>query len=305
MANVIDPNTVLGRLPTGKRSDIVSRLEDAANRFVVDKVNGIPMETMDSIVLFHQGPPPYPDPLLITDEVISKYRTSMRRYLGAVEKVQYNVRLLDLVANKARVEQLVFDDLVELYNSSLGNMGFGHEENDVGRAVPRHMWEGEPPDLYIITDPISILGLRFGQFAVGLNPMGYRPDVSYPFVACPLNPLWALDSPKVGGAYISHPHVRNGFLCLGERLSAVEAALRELRFHDAFTSARMTLQSYNPPGAFLKIDYWFEGFPKRYCNTCRRVVEDYEAVECSTCGYLSCPECLTGKECREGMLLLQ
>lgn len=55
---------------------------------------------------------------------------------------------------------------------------------------------------------------------------------------------------------ITHPHVQNNDICFGDGTLAVDRALRECRFADAFTLVNQILHTYNRESPYAQLETW-------------------------------------------------
>ena len=139
----------------------------------------------------------------------------------------------------------------------------------------------------VISNQIELEGIDLGKFALNLS--AHRRLVIH---ADPIEPNYAYESDGV-----SHPHVEDDSICLGGARTAVEDALKGLDIYSAYKMVLILLNSYNPDGAYIRLDRWEEGSEELFsCYECgEETNEEGDFVECYGCnsGYRYCPECLT------------
>ena len=127
----------------------------------------------------------------------------------------------------------------------------------------------------VISNPINLEGIYLGKFALNLS--AHRRLVIH---ADPIEPNYAYESDSV-----SHPHVEDGSICLGGARTAVEDALKGLDIYSAYKMVLILLNSYNPDGAYIRLDRW-EGDSEELfsCFECgAETNEEGEFVECYGC----------------------
>ena len=86
---------------------------------------------------------------------------------------------------------------------------------------------------------------------------------------------------------LTHPHVRDDELCVGEGQAALGQAFRSGRLFDAFLILRQILKTYNPDSAYASLGRW----TGQTCHGCAGSVSDDESWSCETCGEVFCGDC--------------
>ena len=101
---------------------------------------------------------------------------------------------------------------------------------------------------------------------------------------------------------VTHPHVKNDELCVGDALLPLRHSLQQGRLVDAFLLIRSVLTTYNPNSAYVQLDKW-DGSPCQDCGDdtceddlciCERCRDDYccNCVSCCcSCDQLYCSNC--------------
>lgn len=144
-------------------------------------------------------------------------------------------------------------------------------------------WDYSPADthLRVSTDPIELEGVYLGPFeiAIDLRSLPYLHQRGSVYVS-------ALDpQPAAGSDLVTHPHVSDERVCMGDAHATLHAALRNGRLADAFLLIRGVLTTYNPDSPYVDLDHWSFGC----CEDCGdRLYED---------GRNWCEECQRGDFC--------
>jgi len=134
--------------------------------------------------------------------------------------------------------------------------------------------------LSVITDPISLEGVKLGPFEIRLYWSRLLSGHAYDVHALEPNPAAANDS-------VSHPHVQDDSLCEGEGKVAIRAALQQGRLLDFFLLVRQILETYNPRSAYVQLSDWL-GVT---CSDCGTSSSEDESFGCGRCGCDLCGDC--------------
>lgn len=86
---------------------------------------------------------------------------------------------------------------------------------------------------------------------------------------------------------ISHPHVSNGHICLGEAEKLVNRAIFEGRFCDMFQIIKSVLNTYNPKSPYLVIEAWTGAC----CDNCGDSFVPTNDTQCDNCDNYYCEDC--------------
>jgi hypothetical protein len=126
--------------------------------------------------------------------------------------------------------------------------------------------------------------VRLGTFRIDLilDHIDSR-DTSHWFLIEAIEPVAAAGHPSV-----VHPHVNDGYLCLGEAAEAVERALIQGRLCDFFMLARSVLETYNAGSAYADLDEW-TGEP---CAMCEERCSEGDSCSCDECAATLCDDCI-------------
>jgi hypothetical protein len=159
--------------------------------------------------------------------------------------------------------------------------------------------EDDGPSLAVDTDPITLEGVALGPFSIVLEIEHLNdPSPRIPLRVKALNPNPAAESSRV-----THPHVSDERVCLGDAATAVHAALRAGRLADVFLLVRNVLQTYNADSPYVALESWeYESCPECggprdadnnwYCETCGRDFCDSCVGSCHDCDASTCHGCL-------------
>lgn len=134
--------------------------------------------------------------------------------------------------------------------------------------------------LTVTTDAIVLDDLDFGPFALRWNWERLPTEDALTVVALePRRPDGRDD--------ITHPHVLDDRLCVGEGWQALEAALSAGRLSDYFVILRQILRTYNFDSAYCALTHWF-GVT---CTDCGTEVAPDDRRGCARCGADVCDRC--------------
>lgn len=86
---------------------------------------------------------------------------------------------------------------------------------------------------------------------------------------------------------VTHPHVRDNALCMGESKDFIENCLISYHYGDAFDMIETTLQNYNRDSAYVTLEDWNAAS----CYICEDSIS--EAIDCDDCGTSVCRSCCT------------
>jgi len=126
--------------------------------------------------------------------------------------------------------------------------------------------------LTVTTEPIVLNEVVLGRFELRWNWERLRTDDALSVVA--LEP-WHPD----GRDDLTHPHVMDDRLCVGEDWQALEAALSAGRLSDYFVILRQVLQTYNFDSAYLALSHW----SAVTCADCGSEVAERQRRSCEQC----------------------
>ena len=147
--------------------------------------------------------------------------------------------------------------------------------------------------LVVHLGPIKLEGVYLGPFDLALSLNGSRPQVT----AIALDP-----HPASGRPDVTHPHVSDEVVCLGEGRTAVEQALRTGRFCDALMLVRSVLTNYNSDSPHVKLKDWDGDSEDSECSQCGGDASDN--YSCSWCDAVICGDCaFTCQACEEFLCL--
>lgn len=134
----------------------------------------------------------------------------------------------------------------------------------------------------VVTEPIDIEGLDFGQFRIELSLSEMLDGDPYRVVAV---------EPRRAGTNsgVTHPHVSDDRLCEGDGRQAIRHALRTGRLLDFFVLVRQILGTYNSGSAYVRIEDW--DVPP--CDDCGVSIDPEESYCCEGCHNSLCPDCIS------------
>ena len=200
---------------------------------------------------------------------------AIRRSLAQLQHQQSNVQYeLELLGNVLRrpgrtVPQLreVVDELKQLADE-LGDWQYDRR-NDT---------------LRVETEPIELEGLYLGPFAIELSLGALsRSDPQAALIAIALEP-----HPAAGSEGVTHPHVSDERICLGEATAPVRTALKAGRLADALLLVRSVLHHYNADSPYVAIEDW-QAEP---CEDCGASMDEDNRHFCDVCERNYCSDCI-------------
>jgi hypothetical protein len=133
--------------------------------------------------------------------------------------------------------------------------------------------------------PFIIKDVNFGNFQVKLHVTEcYRISYNICAHAYAVTPNY---SP--GDSECTHPHVRNGDVCIGNGATPLNNAATEGRLQDYFEIVRSVLSTYNDADPYMKIIAW----TGKRCRSCNRHYEpeDRNNLKCTICKIQYCSYC--------------
>ena len=155
-------------------------------------------------------------------------------------------------------------------------------------------WDHKLKHLYVTTDAIDLRddendeNTYLGQFEIRLKiPQIFSPDTTEQGVV-----ITALDPhPAAAKYHVTHPHVSDEHLCMGDGKMAIFGAVQQGRLYDAFEIIKSILNTYNPDSPYVKLSEWENGSEdeESSCDECGYSTDDLST--CNSCGHIVCDEC--------------
>jgi len=173
--------------------------------------------------------------------------------------------------------RMLYDELQQI-EKEFGSLRYDHDERF----------------LAVTTEPIVLEDVYLGAFEIRLlleRQAGTCVDAALRAVA---------QDPRPAGAdrLVTHPHVKDELVCLGDAALPLQRALASGRICDAFLLVRSVLETYNPDSAYVRLDRWHG----RGCNECDRIINDDDSYMCESCQEDHCDECtLACPRCNDGV----
>ena len=194
-----------------------------------------------------------------------------QRILRVVRELPYPVAELEraTVDKTTAIPSLreMFEDLCQL-------------ENEFGRIS----YNAEGRTLSVFTDPIELEDRYLGDFEIRLlltDLLNIQDMEPYRVIA--LDP-----HPAGGNEIVTHPHVSDEHVCLGDATTTVKKALATGRICDACQLIKAVLETYNPSSPYVSLDQW-EGIS---CHDCGYITNEGEMLYCQACEHDICDECI-------------
>ena len=155
----------------------------------------------------------------------------------------------------------------------------------------RTTYNAEERTLSVFTDPIELEGYYLGDFEIRLALTGLSQlrDIE-PYRVLALDP-----HPAAGNDAVTHPHVSDERVCLGDAMAPVKKALISGRVCDACHLIKAVLKTYNSSSPYIALDQW-EGIN---CYDCGYITHEEEMFYCQACEQDVCDECVSCCKCCE------
>ena len=143
--------------------------------------------------------------------------------------------------------------------------------------------------LSVFTDPIELEDIYLGDFEIRLHydSLAYLREAEV-FQIIALDPHC-----PAGNDLVTHPHVSDEHLCMGDATTAIHCTLSSGRLCDALLLVKSVLETYNSASPYVPLNKW-EGYP---CNDCGDSVVEDDSYFCDACEYDYCPECFSTCNC--------
>ena len=187
----------------------------------------------------------------------------------------------------------IFVTVKDVYNDLLIFLRDGGEIDYTSKALVK------------TTKPVVLQDIPLGAFTVVF------PMATADMTADALDPNPA----KGSGGRVTHPHVKDGGICLGEGAAAFYTAARGGQILDVFDVAFSVLYNYSNDSPFILLEDWdnescsncgygHENYTcsgcdaqvceecSMYCNACDRTVCEGCQVGCAYCGHTGCGSCM-------------
>lgn len=137
--------------------------------------------------------------------------------------------------------------------------------------------------LSVFTDSIELEDIYLGDFEIRLHldALAHLRE-SDAFRVIALNPQCA-----AGNDLVTHPHVSDETLCMGDATVPIRKALSSGRLCDALLLVKSVLETYNPASPYVALNQW-EGYP---CNNCNDHMVEDDSCYCDYCEHDYCSDC--------------
>jgi hypothetical protein len=137
--------------------------------------------------------------------------------------------------------------------------------------------------LTVEIEPVELEGVYLGPFRIRLDisRLG-EGQANSVFRVLALDPQAAASNDMV-----THPHVSDERLCMGDATNPIRQALADGRICDFFLLVRGVLTTYNPSSPYVSLDNW-SGTP---CHDCGRTIGEDDCHWCSSCEHEFCDDC--------------
>ena len=157
------------------------------------------------------------------------------------------------------------------------------ELDQVRQEFPGLRYYPQEKILAAVTEPVELEGIELGDFEtqVHLSQLGATP-LTHSYRVAALDPHAA-----AGDDRVTHPHVRDEFLCAGEGATAIHTALSAGRLSDFFMLAWSVLSHYNGDSPYISLANW----SGTACHECSYITNSEELYYCDSCEHDFCSEC--------------
>jgi len=198
------------------------------------------------------------------------------RIQQVVQELPYTLEQLD---HRLRILAVPRPTLREIYQE-LGQLPeeFDRVEYDLREKI-----------LSVFTEPIELEGVYLGDFELRLDLAkldGLKNAQSLRVIALDPHPASTNEN-------VTHPHVSDQYLCMGDAQAPMQQALLNGRLCDFFLMARAVLENYNPSSPYVSLSDW-EGI---CCYACGYTVCEEDTYYCEQCEETFCQECMGYCDC--------
>lgn len=210
-------------------------------------------------------------------------KATPRRYVGAANRLRS--RTVNLIADLQHQVETTRRMSSEPILGAPRLSDIVSELDQVAGDFGDWRFDANDDSICVTTDPIELEGLYLGPFEIRLiicamTELRSRP----PFTAVALDP-----HPACGADHVTHPHVSDNRVCLGDAVSAAASALESGRIGDFFLIVRSVLTHYNPDSPYVSIENW-EG---EQCADCGAGVCEDDRYYCEMCEETYCDNCMS------------
>ena len=143
--------------------------------------------------------------------------------------------------------------------------------------------------LSVFTDPIVLENIYLGDFEIRLHYDALahlREAEAFRIIA--LNPHC-----PAGNDLVTHPHVSDEHLCMGDATAAIHCALSSGRLCDALLLVKSVLETYNSSSPYVPLNKW-SGDP---CYDCGEHMDEEDGYYCENCQHDFCGGCVETFDC--------
>jgi len=194
-----------------------------------------------------------------------KAQKTLRDLPHAISQLEHALHSLD---TKILATREVYEELKQIRDE------FGRMEYDQGENT-----------LSVFTDPIELEDIFLGDFQIQVQISQLSEMKNNNFLK-----IIALDAhPAACNDAVTHPHVSDEFLCAGDAVVSIQAALTNGRICDVFTLVRSVLETYNPLSPYVSLNEW-HGIS---CHECGYLATEDESSYCDCCDLVHCGECMS------------
>jgi len=138
-----------------------------------------------------------------------------------------------------------------------------------------------PEEVLVNLDPVTFWDVTLGPFVLRVNVHGNATTCAH---------LSSEGQHHPDGN--PHPHAdTEGYLCLGDALVPITAAMREGRLFDVVEAAVAVVETYQPDSAYVAVKDWSTS----RCGSCGALGEGW--ATCAGCGVSMCEDCTVSCDC--------
>ena len=142
----------------------------------------------------------------------------------------------------------------------------------------------EATELFVTTERIVLEEIDLGRFEIRLN-WTQTFDGARPLRIVARDP-----NPAAESDHVTHPHVREESLCLGDGRRSVGRALETWQLFDFFVIVNQILLTYSKERAFVSLSEWNDS---GRCGDCGSPPDEDSIFHCQRCGTTLCDNCVT------------
>lgn len=198
------------------------------------------------------------------------YRRKFDHQAHSYVRAQF-ARYLDLINRFADTLVISVPGVIDIYN----------DLETVAKEFPESCWRDGA--IHVRSKHLSDDGVEFGRFDLML----YITASGCSFLAEPEEPNFAV----CNTSEVSHPHVKDSLICMGDALCTAKTAALDGRIADVFRLINSGLENINYSGAYCQPSAWGGDNDLTQCDSCGYEVDLDSVRYCESCCHNVCNDC--------------